>query len=90
MIEIDNSKKLGIDRFAKHMWINRWNSHTTNKSSKQEGACAHNDFYAKKNSIVLFYKGCVVETSGFRICVSNNEEEFMMVASLRFLTCTNN
>ncbi len=30
---------------------------------------AHNDFYEKKNSIVLFYNGCVVETSGFEMCV---------------------
>jgi hypothetical protein len=50
---------------------------------------AHNDFYEKKISIVLFYKGCVVETSGFEMCVLDNQEEIMMVANLRFITCTN-
>jgi hypothetical protein len=51
---------------------------------------AHNYIYEKKKSIIFFYKGCVVEISGFEMCVLDNQEEFMMVASLRFITCKNN
>lgn len=54
------------------MWINRWNSHTTNRSSKEEGDTCTQWFLWKKVSIVLFYKGCVVETSGFEMCVGQS------------------
>jgi hypothetical protein len=35
IIKIDDLAILRIDKFVKHMWINRWNPHTIGKSSKQ-------------------------------------------------------
>lgn len=35
LIKIDDLGILRIDKFVKHMWINRLNPHTIGKSSKQ-------------------------------------------------------
>jgi hypothetical protein len=70
-------------------FIPRWNPIPLTDLPIKKVAFAQSDFFNGKNKfIILFCKVCVVQPSGFGMCVLDNQEEFMMTINSKYLAET--